>query len=267
MCGIFGIINYGQRRYLSELDHIKEMISKLLTVSEQRGTDASGICVISEGKAKLFKDHVRGSDLISAQGYKTIMDSINYANNFKFMIGHTRARTKGSEKFNVNNHPIVCGKVIGVHNGVISNDDYLFDLNKALHRQGRVDSEIIFALLDKAISSDKVTITFAVRQTIRSLLGSYSCAFLHLDHPNYITLFTSSYSNIVLHDFNNYRLMVFGSSDNIIRKAGADIPLFKNPTSKREIGKNIGCRINTTNGKIYTFQLNEPANKKYSKHL
>jgi len=255
MCGIFGIINYGPKRYLSELDHIKEMIERLLAAAEIRGTDASGICIVSGKKAKVFKERTPGSDLPKEDGYKDVMKSMTYQENFQFMIGHVRARTKGSEFFNVNNHPIISGKVIGVHNGVISNDEDIFKMEKDLNRRGEVDSEVIFSLLNKAISIDKSTISFAVRKTARALVGSYSCAFLHLDHPNYLTLFSGNYANIALHDFRNYKLMVFGSTDGIITKAGKDISLFREPSSKREMGKNMAWRINTDNGKIHTFQL------------
>jgi len=257
MCGIFGIINYGSKRYLSEIDHIKEMIERLLTIVEIRGTDASGICIVSGKKAKVFKEHIPGSCLPKEEGYKDIMKSITYQENFQFMIGHVRARTKGSELFNVNNHPIISGKVIGVHNGVISNDEDIFKVEKDLNRRGEVDSEVIFSLLNKAISIDKSTIISAVQRTSQALVGSYSCAFLHLDHPNYLTLFSGNYANIVLHDFRNYKLMVFGSTDDVITKAGKDISLFHEPSSKREMGKNMAWRINTNNGKIYTFQLNK----------
>jgi glucosamine 6-phosphate synthetase-like amidotransferase/phosphosugar isomerase protein len=62
------------------------------------------------------------------------------------VILHTRWATKGSPTIETNNHPIVRPGIVGVHNGVISNDDEIFDL-LATERLGEVDSEAAFALI------------------------------------------------------------------------------------------------------------------------
>lgn len=64
-------------------------------------------------------------------------------------ILHTRMWTQGRPENNDNNHPIRSGNVVGVHNGGIWNDDSLWDLLPEGSRQAEVDSEVIFALLDK----------------------------------------------------------------------------------------------------------------------
>lgn len=61
-------------------------------------------------------------------------------------ILHTRWATKGHPDNNANNHPIVVPSVIGVHNGHIANDDYLFQ-QLGWERTGEVDSEAIFRLI------------------------------------------------------------------------------------------------------------------------
>ena len=62
------------------------------------------------------------------------------------VILHTRFTTQGSETNNLNNHPVRVGPVVGVHNGMISNDDQLFRLMGVQDkRQGQVDTEAIFA--------------------------------------------------------------------------------------------------------------------------
>lgn len=85
-------------------------------------------------------------------------------------IVHVRDHTKGRPSHHGNNHPIRHGAVCGVHNGIIQNDDHLFD------RHGRdralpgmsVDSEAIFMMLDASPSHDR---GFA------QLVGSYSTAY------------------------------------------------------------------------------------------
>lgn len=69
-------------------------------------------------------------------------------------ILHTRLATQGSEYVNENNHPIRTGNLVGVHNGMVWNDDELFAaLQKEdpnIPRHGQVDSEAIFAYLGNA---------------------------------------------------------------------------------------------------------------------
>jgi isochorismate hydrolase len=72
-------------------------------------------------------------------------------------------------------------------------------------------------------------------------------------------MFSGNYANIVIHDFRNYQLMAFGSTEGLIAQAGHNIAMFREPTSKREMDRNMAWRINTNNGKIHTFRLTEHA--------
>jgi glucosamine 6-phosphate synthetase-like amidotransferase/phosphosugar isomerase protein len=80
--------------------------------------------------------------------------------------------TKGHPSLAANNHPIRHGSVVGIHNGIIENDDDLF----AQHRIERaepemtVDSEIIFALAER--SRGKTT------GALEQLYGSMATAWL-----------------------------------------------------------------------------------------
>lgn len=63
------------------------------------------------------------------------------------IIGHTRAKTKGSEYTPNNNHPILVGNIIGIHNGGIRNYKKIYDKHEKMTPQGEVDSEVIIQLL------------------------------------------------------------------------------------------------------------------------
>ena len=63
---------------------------------------------------------------------------------------HVRDFTKGHPDIEANNHPIRHGAVVGVHNGIVSNDDELlarYGIERA-EPQMTVDSEAIFALVE-----------------------------------------------------------------------------------------------------------------------
>lgn len=87
------------------------------------------------------------------------------------VLVHVRDHTKGRPSIEGNNHPIRHGSIVGVHNGIIQNDDELFTLHgRARSLPGMsVDSEAIFMLLDACASYDDV---------FPQLRGSYATAFL-----------------------------------------------------------------------------------------
>lgn len=268
MCGIFGMIYYGRPSLLvSELKDVKETMSNLLSASQSRGRDASGICVVTtEKKALMLRHHIQGGNLPVISGYGKIMDQLCYNNNFRYMIGHTRAKTQGTEQNNVNNHPIIAGDVVGVHNGAISNDYALFKMYESdFKRAGKVDSEIIFRLIDHHMKSG-CSLVEATQKTSRALIGWYSCAFIHTKHPNYLTLFGDSSPNIVINNYFGYSFMIFASTNKILSDATDCISRFRYPSSKLELGGSSGIRINTTNGKILKFQV-EPKKEYNNRHF
>lgn len=255
MCGIFGIIYYGKTPLvMSELNDIKELTSNLLSASQSRGRDASGICMVTgENKALVLRHHTTGYNLPTIPAYDKIMNQITSSTGFKHMMGHTRAKTQGTERHNINNHPIITDKVIGVHNGAINNDHHLFKLYKdGFPRAGEVDSEIIFRLLNYHIKREH-SLTEAVKKTTNALSGWYTCAFIHTDHPNYMTLFGSASASAMLSDFRGVSTMIFASEDKIISDAADCIPAYRYPTAKIQLGGNSGIRINVSDGKIFKF--------------
>src|SRR5262249_44949173 len=67
---------------------------------------------------------------------------------------HVRDYTKGHPSIPANNHPVRHGPVVGIHNGIITNDDELlepYDCARA-EPQMTVDSEAIFAVAAHSMS-------------------------------------------------------------------------------------------------------------------
>jgi len=106
---------------------------------QQRGQDATGVCTVSpRGRVELRKE-ARKAEVFLA-GRKGIGRSAQTA------LIHTRASTQGSPINPLNNHPIRYENIIGIHNGMVRNDDDLFDTLK-WDRKAQVDSEAIFAAI------------------------------------------------------------------------------------------------------------------------
>jgi glucosamine--fructose-6-phosphate aminotransferase (isomerizing) len=116
----------------------------LLAGIAERGADAAGFAHRAPtGRIAVYKQQ---------SGATALLERIRVPDDSSQLLVHVRDHTKGHPSLAANNHPIRHGAVVGVHNGVIENDDELF----ATHGIARaepgmtVDSEIIFALAELA---------------------------------------------------------------------------------------------------------------------
>lgn len=108
---------------------------------ESRGGHATGIAHYHpHQKAVLVtKDGVTAYEFIDR-----IMESVSPE--CRAAIIHTRFGTKGSSDKNENNHPIVLPGIVGVHNGIITNDEEVTE-KLELDRVAEVDSEVLFHII------------------------------------------------------------------------------------------------------------------------
>lgn len=113
------------------------MTTVLTTAMRARGSHATGVVTVSpKGRVSLRKDAEPAEVFLAAR--KGLGRSAQTA------LIHTRQATQGSPTNPLNNHPIQYESIIGVHNGMVRNDDDLFEL-KGWDRKAQVDSEAIFA--------------------------------------------------------------------------------------------------------------------------
>jgi glucosamine 6-phosphate synthetase-like amidotransferase/phosphosugar isomerase protein len=139
MCGIAGYS-------LSQRSSVNRTLAAqaLLAGIAERGADAVGYAFRSRVETVVV--HKQRS------GASALLDRISIPGRAAQALIHVRDYTKGHPTVAANNHPIRHGAVVGVHNGIIENDDDLF----ARHRIARaepgmtVDSEIIFALAERS---------------------------------------------------------------------------------------------------------------------
>lgn len=141
MCGICGIKRFGE----APID--QSSIDLLILNNQNRGLEAAGVALQqADGSVQVYKEDVTPYQFISGPGYKKFMKE-NLKKNTLIAIGHTRKATKGSPVLTKNNHPMFAGQTAVVHNGVINNDDSLFN-EWHLERKAETDSDIFRALLD-----------------------------------------------------------------------------------------------------------------------
>lgn len=119
----------------------------LLAGIAERGADAVGYAHRGAGRGVTI--HKQRS------GATALLDDVELSRDATDALVHVRDYTKGHPRILANNHPIRHGSVVGIHNGLIVNDEEIF----ARYALGRaepemtVDSEAIFALME-ATGSD-----------------------------------------------------------------------------------------------------------------
>jgi glutamine phosphoribosylpyrophosphate amidotransferase len=115
----------------------------LLAGIAERGADAVGYAHRSPaGSVRITK--LRG-------GASALLDELDVPGETAQALIHVRDFTKGHPEIAANNHPIRHGSVVGIHNGIIENDDALlarYGIERA-EPQMTVDSEAIFALMER----------------------------------------------------------------------------------------------------------------------
>jgi glucosamine 6-phosphate synthetase-like amidotransferase/phosphosugar isomerase protein len=167
MCGIAG---YSLDRS-SDIDRTLAAQALLAGIAE-RGADAVGYAY--RPPAGAFNVHKQRS------GASELLDRISVPAQASQALIHVRDYTKGHPRIEGNNHPVRHGPVIGVHNGIILNDEEIFTRH-GFERQEpdmTVDTEAIFALVDE----------FGVsRAAFEELTGSMAAAWF--DERLHDTLF------------------------------------------------------------------------------
>jgi glutamine---fructose-6-phosphate transaminase (isomerizing) len=136
----------------------------LLAGIAERGADAVGYAHRSPGSP--ISVHKQRS------GATALLERIGVPQDSTQLLVHVRDYTKGHPGLTANNHPIRHGAVVGIHNGIIENDDELF-CEHGIERAEpgmTVDSEIIFALAQRSRGR--------TAQALQELYGSMATAWL-----------------------------------------------------------------------------------------
>jgi glucosamine 6-phosphate synthetase-like amidotransferase/phosphosugar isomerase protein len=168
MCGIAGY----SLAPSSRLDRTLAAQALLAGIAE-RGADAVGYAHRSPGeRAAVHKQR---------SGASALLDQISIPQSATEVLLHVRDYTKGHPTIAANNHPVRHGAVVGIHNGIIFNDDELLAGHDCARAEPgmTVDSEAIFAL---AAHSD------GDARALEALCGSMAAAWLdeRREHSVYV---------------------------------------------------------------------------------
>ncbi len=145
----------------------------LLAGIAERGADAAGYAYRGRTPSvTLHKQRTGATDLL---------DAVELPHDVVEALVHVRDFTKGHPTLLANNHPIRHGSVVGIHNGVIDNDEEIFAEHGLVHAEPgmTVDSEAIFALVQQR---------GADRTMLEELRGTMATAWLDERIPRGLSL-------------------------------------------------------------------------------
>jgi glucosamine 6-phosphate synthetase-like amidotransferase/phosphosugar isomerase protein len=168
MCGIAGYS-------LDDASRIDRTLAAqaLLAAIAERGADATGYAWRGAGTG--ISVHKQRS------GATALLERMDVPAAATQLLVHVRDYTKGHPRIEANNHPIRHGAVVGIHNGIIANDEEIFAAHGFERAQPEmtVDSEAIFALAEEAQGR---------AQAFEQLRGSMATAWLDERRPEVVFL-------------------------------------------------------------------------------
>jgi len=229
MCGIAG---FSSR---PDDSHDALALTRVLLASvADRGEDAAGGAWFRDGQIVIHKQYGGASALLRELAVP--------ANQHSALV-HVREFTKGRPSLMANNHPIRHGRIVGVHNGRVENDDQIFtDLGRQRAELGMsVDSEAIFAALD-------ATSTNLQPSAMERLRGSLACGWIDAERPDSIFLARGHGRPLWLGHATDRDLVVWASTIEAVEivEEHLGIPLMKRPVRAGSIVEiSAGRVINT----------------------
>lgn len=166
MCGIFGV-SYGPGGAAAEEWSPTEFAQQMFPAIVHRGPHAFGW---------MSYNPETGIDIVKYQGRVTDPGNtalITLDDECAWFVGHVRFATNGDPSYLGNNHPLVHGGVVGVHNGVLRGWEAILKRTGREDDKAEVDSEAIFAAVNK----------WGVKDGLKRIDGNMVAVFAETSHP------------------------------------------------------------------------------------
>lgn len=265
MCGIFGVIAKEEKYNRIELIKILEDVAKL---SQVRGKDSSGLAYRFETKKQIdvLKGPVSIDDLLKTKEYKKLKEEIlNEVDNkvkdkskvgkgIFAALGHARLVTNGSQLEDVNNQPVVKDGIVGIHNGIIVNEDELWNKYPDLKREYEIDTEVIYSLFRHHLTKLNNSMA-AIKQTNFELFGTVSTGFMIADRDEFV-VYTNNGSLYVL--TNSKDIFIYASEREILnRLLKKHSDLLNSNFTLEQVSANNGFIVRYKDFRIDGFDLNK----------
>lgn len=166
LCGIFGI-SYGPQGAAGEEWSPSDFAQIMFPAIIHRGPHAWGWMSYNPATGISIEKHVGRADTPAA------IAKMNLDEDPTWLVGHVRFATHGDPKNLNNNHPLVHGSIVGVHNGVLRNHESILKDTGREKDNTQVDSEAIFAAVHK----------WGMRGGLTRIHGDMVAVFASTKHP------------------------------------------------------------------------------------
>ena len=228
MCALFGWLDY---KHVISNKILKKLTQALANAAEERGTDASGISYVRDGRIVIFKRPKPAHKL-----------RFNAPDDTTAIMGHTRLTTQGNQKFNQNNHPFpghADKDFAFAHNGVLYNDKEIRIEKNLPETHIETDSYVAVQLIEQHGKLDFESL----KNMTETVQGNFT--FTALDEDNSLYIIKGSNPMFLLH-FEALGLYVYASTESIMKN-----------TLKKVGMKNIPyIKIETVHGDIIKIDSN-----------
>lgn len=202
MCAVFGLLDFKGK--LAPTERLR-IIKALGVAAEIRGTDAAGIAYVQNGAIQIQK--------APRPAHKMRW---RIAPEARYIMGHTRMTTQGSERHNQNNHPFP-GKAEELsfalaHNGVLYNDDTLRRSHKLPQTKIETDSYVAVQLLEREgdLSAQ------SLQHMAEALDGSFTITILDAKNNLYLIKGNNPLAILLLPNLGYY---LYASTEEILNNA------------------------------------------------
>jgi glucosamine--fructose-6-phosphate aminotransferase (isomerizing) len=219
-----------------------DILWRQLWYTEDRGKDASGVGWHDANRsARVVKAPLRGSEFINTPQFEDIYEEMPTT-----WIAHCRATTKGTEKNNVNNHPVYSKQtqLMLVHNGMVQDEKWRVTrpdgTNPYVYApfDGEVDTEAILRVLEttwlaprdengrlvpeiventaKELWTPQVSLMKAIDDAVYNIQGGFALSILAPDEPD--TVYLVKHNNpIFVAYFEEEDAIIWTSTENIFK--------------------------------------------------
>jgi glucosamine--fructose-6-phosphate aminotransferase (isomerizing) len=262
LCGIFGI-EIAENLKFSPKD-LMQIVNNIFKLSESRGKEASGLAVRFKDSIYVLKEPITSSKLVKTSKYKELFNQTLKAEGYDgvqlqapiLILGHSRLQTNGQSEINTNNQPVIKDGAVGIHNGIIVNDDKLWKSYSELKKKYDVDTEVFLGLLQMFRAQGK-SVVEAVRLVFEHIEGSASVAVQFDDENNLIL--ASNTGSLYMALSKSEKILVFASEKYILQQV-LDNKFLKElftdqPITQVKAGQ--GCLFDLNLKKNHMFSLNE----------
>jgi hypothetical protein len=163
------------------------MTGQLFRYSETRGREAAGIALRVDGSIGVLKQAGSPSAFVRDPACRRLLQDglAGYdrgAGESVALIGHSRLVTNGFQCDDDNNQPVIVPGLVGVHNGIITNEAELWSRYEDLSREYEVDTELLLKVFRRHLDLTGEPRAAAAR-TFDDIEGAASIALLPADLP------------------------------------------------------------------------------------